>query len=243
MDSANRDEALRCFELAKDCSDRSRAIRLLQKSLKLCPTDECEEFLQRLLDDKNRSTNSDGQGKRREEPAPPGPRPGSGPRARDYTDEQLAVVQRTNRRKDYYEILEVTKDASDSDLKKQYRKLALQLHPDKNKAPGASDAFKAVGTAFAVLSDKEKRRQYDLYGPNGPQVENTHFYGNNHFHYRGQQGYYDFDPNEIFNAFFGGRYGYAGDVYFPHQNHHHHHHDYGDGPETVWLRYLIITPL
>ena len=44
--------------------------------------------------------------------------------------------------KDYYEILGVSKDAPDADLKKQYKKLALQFHPDKNRAPGASEAFK-----------------------------------------------------------------------------------------------------
>ena len=44
------------------------------------------------------------------------------------------------------------------------RKLALAFHPDKNKAPGASEAFKAIGNAYAVLSDEGKRRQYDLYG-------------------------------------------------------------------------------
>ena len=51
---------------------------------------------------------------------------------------------------DYYEILGVTKDASESDLKKSYRKMALQFHPDKNNAPGAGEAFKAIGNAFAV---------------------------------------------------------------------------------------------
>lgn len=46
--------------------------------------------------------------------------------------------------KDYYEILNVSKDATDSDIKKSYKKLALQLHPDKNKAPGAAEAFKGT---------------------------------------------------------------------------------------------------
>ncbi len=53
----------------------------------------------------------------------------------------------------------MNKEANETDLKKSYRKLALQFHPDKNKAPGAAEAFKAIGNAFAVLSDSEKRRQ------------------------------------------------------------------------------------
>ena len=72
---------------------------------------------------------------------------------KEYTGEQVVSVQRIKKCKDYYEILEVSKDATDAELKKKYRKLALALHPDKNKAPGASEAFKAVGNAFAVLSD------------------------------------------------------------------------------------------
>ena len=51
---------------------------------------------------------------------------------------------------DYYEILGVNKSASETELKKSYRKMALQFHPDKNKAPGAGEAFKAIGNAFAV---------------------------------------------------------------------------------------------
>ena len=72
---------------------------------------------------------------------------------KEYTGEQVVSVQRIKKCKDYYEILEVSKDATDAELKKKYRKLALALHPDKNKAPGAAEAFKAVGNAFAVLSD------------------------------------------------------------------------------------------
>ncbi len=66
--------------------------------------------------------------------------------------------------KDYYEILSVTKESTDTEIKKAYKKLALQLHPDKNKAPGAAEAFKAVGNAVATLTDAEKRKAYDLYG-------------------------------------------------------------------------------
>ena len=70
-------------------------------------------------------------------------------------------IQRTN---DYYELFGVSRGASDADLKKAYRKLALQLHPDKNTAPGAEDAFKKVNKAWDVLSDGNKRAIYDNYG-------------------------------------------------------------------------------
>ncbi|XP_016120655.1 dnaJ homolog subfamily B member 12-like, partial [Sinocyclocheilus grahami] len=78
--------------------------------------------------------------------------------------------------KNYYEILGMQKDASEDDLKKAYRKLALKFHPDKNHAPGATEAFKAIGNAYAVLSNVEKRRQYDQLGPGrSSQTHDTHF--------------------------------------------------------------------
>lgn len=66
-------------------------------------------------------------------------------KAPEYTKDQEEAVLRIKKCKDYYEILGVNKDATDSDIKKAYKKLALQMHPDKNKCPGASEAFKAVG--------------------------------------------------------------------------------------------------
>lgn len=119
----------------------------------------------------------------------------------------MEAVKRVRKCQDYYEILGVSKEASESDLKKAYRKLALQFHPDKNSAPGAGEAFKAIGNAFAVLSDPEKRRQYDLYGP----LENQGGMGRGG---RAARGFYEHDPShgfesdmtaeEIFNMFFGG---------------------------------------
>ncbi len=67
-------------------------------------------------------------------------------------------------KKDYYEILGVSKTASDEEIKRAFRKLAKQYHPDINKEPGAEEKFKEIGEAYAVLSDANKRRQYDQFG-------------------------------------------------------------------------------
>src|ERR1700712_3773272 len=66
---------------------------------------------------------------------------------------------------DYYEVLTVTREASDGELKTAYRKLAMQYHPDRNpKNPAAEDKFKECSEAYGVLSDPEKRAAYDRYG-------------------------------------------------------------------------------
>jgi curved DNA-binding protein len=66
---------------------------------------------------------------------------------------------------DYYKVLGVTKSSTPAEIKKAYRKLALQYHPDKNKGDKASEAkFKEISEAYAVLSDSEKKQQYDTYG-------------------------------------------------------------------------------
>ena len=70
--------------------------------------------------------------------------------------------------KDYYKILGVSKNASDEEIKKAYKKLAFKYHPDKN--PGdkkAEEQFKEISEAYAVLSDKDKRAQYDRFGSAG----------------------------------------------------------------------------
>jgi curved DNA-binding protein len=68
--------------------------------------------------------------------------------------------------KDYYGILGVPKTASQAEIKKAYRKLARELHPDTNKDPGAEKRFKDANEAHAVLADTEKRKQYDELGAN-----------------------------------------------------------------------------
>ncbi len=66
--------------------------------------------------------------------------------------------------RDYYDVLGVPKGATKEQVKDTYRKLALQYHPDRNKSPDAEERFKEISEAYAVLSDDDKRRQYDTYG-------------------------------------------------------------------------------
>ena len=71
--------------------------------------------------------------------------------------------------RDYYEILGVSRDAEDAEIKSAYRKLALKYHPDRNKEDGAAERFKEAAEAYAVLSDADKRRRYDQFGHAGVQ--------------------------------------------------------------------------
>lgn len=103
--------------------------------------------------------------------------------------------------KDYYKILGLSKGASDDDIKKAYRKLALKYHPDKNKAKEAEERFKEVAEAYEVLSDKKKRDIYDSYGEEGlkggiPGESGTSAPGGFTYTYHG-------DPRATFAQFFG----------------------------------------
>ena len=96
-------------------------------------------------------------------------------------------------KRDYYEVLGVPKDCSSEDIKKAFRKLAFQYHPDHNHEDGASDKFKELNEAYEVLCDPNKRSAYDRFGHNG---------GANLF---GQESDgFDFGFGDIFEAFFGG---------------------------------------
>jgi len=70
-------------------------------------------------------------------------------------------------KRDYYEVLGVSKNSTQDEIKAQYRKLALKFHPDKNKSPDSAEHFKEISEAYAVLSDVEKRKIYDTHGHSG----------------------------------------------------------------------------
>jgi len=118
-------------------------------------------------------------------------------------------------KKDYYEILGVDRDASKSDIKKAYRKLALKYHPDKNKSEDAEERFKEISEAYAVLYDNEKRQMYDQYGHAGIDQQFTQediFRGADFGDIFRSMGF-DFGfggMEDIFERFFGNRSSYSG---------------------------------
>jgi curved DNA-binding protein len=75
-------------------------------------------------------------------------------------------VKNMNNKKDYYSILGVNRDVTQEEIKRAYRRLALEYHPDRNpKDKEAEEIFKEIGEAYAILGDQEKRRTYDRFGP------------------------------------------------------------------------------
>ena len=113
--------------------------------------------------------------------------------------------------KDYYKTLGVDKNASKEDIKKAFRKLAMEHHPDKG---GNAEKFKEVSEAYSILSDDNKRAQYDTYGSAGPTGaggfggQDTSGFGGFDFSGFNQNGQgFDFDLGDIFGDFFGGSSG------------------------------------
>ena len=106
--------------------------------------------------------------------------------------------------KDYYKILGLTKGASDDDIKKAYRKLALKFHPDKNKEASAEEKFKEVAEAYEILSDAKKKDIYDKYGEEGLKMGGGGGPGPGAGPSAGGYQYtWSGDPNETFRMFFG----------------------------------------
>jgi molecular chaperone DnaJ len=107
---------------------------------------------------------------------------------------------------DYYGVLGVNKNATSDEIKQAYRKLARQYHPDVNKEPGAENKFKEINEAYQILSDPNKRSQYDYYGTAGPGGGFGGFEGYDFGEqFRGFEGFGEF--GDIFDVFFGGQRG------------------------------------
>ncbi|MBI4298885.1 MAG: molecular chaperone DnaJ [Chloroflexi bacterium] len=103
----------------------------------------------------------------------------------------------TTKKRDYYEVLGIALTASEEEIKKAFRKLALEYHPDRNKGPRAEEKFKEINEAYQILSNPEKRARYDRFGHAG--VARDGDFG------RGFEGFDTFGGfGDIFDSFFGG---------------------------------------
>lgn len=116
-------------------------------------------------------------------------------------------MHQNNHKQDYYAILGIARSATLDDIKKAYRQLALQWHPDKHQgSPEAENRFKNISEAYQILSDSQKRHIYDFYGEN--EMNNsreTSQWTRNHFNF-GFSSHSSFgfqDPFELFEQFFG----------------------------------------
>jgi hypothetical protein len=208
MSEANKEEALKALRIGAEAlraGQRDKAARFLEKSLSMFETAEARALLAQA---------------RAAPAAGPGPGPGASPAGaragggarrrpaaaaarapeppprdtRPYTAEQAAAVKRVKQCKDLYQVLGLDRAAGAEEVKKAYKKMAMKLHPDKNSAPGADEAFKELARAFSVLSDPQKKAAYDQFGDesDGPQRQFTRR------HYQE-----DFDPADIFAQVFG----------------------------------------
>lgn len=223
----NKDDAVKCLRIGKEAlesGDRTRAIKFLAKARRLDPSLPIDDLLSNASSTQEGSSSSPPQAEAPATEATATTSSSSSPASSStttvrhrqpdastrasvngtggvgYTEEQVEIVREIKKKqKDYYQMLGLEKSCTVEDVRKAYRKLSLKVHPDKNKAPGAEEAFKAVSKAFQCLSNEENRKRYDLVGSDEPV---THRRATTR-----HRGYYDedeFDADEIFRNFFYG---------------------------------------
>lgn len=195
---ANRDEAIRCRELAEKAriqGDIPKCIRLLEKSLRLYRDTHTEAMLESINRAAKHTQSESGVcdptstvNRLRKMSTTRG--------ASSCSQEQVAGVRRILSLTSYYEVLQIDKSATDDQIKKAYRKLALRFHPDKCKAPQAEDAFKKISKAFQCLSDAYKRKMYDASGRDSDDPVASHS-STGIFHP------HEMSAQDVFEAFFG----------------------------------------
>jgi DnaJ family protein B protein 12 len=226
-DQVNKGEAERCRDIAAAAlkqGQNARAIKFFKKSISLYPLPGVEALLaqtERLESSGNQpqpepstqpaSSSASASGRpMAQRQASTASTASEGTSGRGFSPEQVAIVDDILKRKEggrgaHYRVLGVNQNATEKDLKKAYRKLALKLHPDKNSAPHSDEAFKAVGLAYGTLSDPQKRNIYDHSGEEDPDNRGGGMRpaggGGGGMHFRPGQ---EVNPEDIFNMFFGG---------------------------------------
>ena len=223
---ANKDEALRCEVISKRAladGDVRRARKFAEKAAALFPQ---LEGIRELLDQIDRAVTDDG-------PSPStrtadtaetasatastaqnggaaaqngGSTASSRQRGAAASSDPHGLVKLIRSKTCHYDVLLISKTANDDEIKRAYRKLALKLHPDKNKAEGADEAFKKVSRAFSVLSSADQRAAYDRYGDTDgmPARGFGGFRGRAGPQYAASFNGMEVDAEELFRMFFGG---------------------------------------
>ncbi|KAG9018375.1 hypothetical protein FRB93_000078 [Tulasnella sp. JGI-2019a] len=237
----NKDEAQRCLQISRthmESGNLASAIKFAKKSVALYSTPAAMALVDQLNKAQEQQASSSSAGSSSEfSNGSTAKASGAEPHAtasttthrhtngsakaeapkREYTPDQAQVVKRVRTCKitAYYNILGLEKGCEENDVKKAYRKLALLLHPDKNGAPGADEAFKLVSKAFQILSDPQKRAVYDAnpgfdpeqrgggggggFGPGMSEMFAGRGGGGGHYRMDGE-----LSPEDLFNMFFGG---------------------------------------
>ena len=211
---SNKDEALRALAIARtklEEGDGKGAKKFAQKSQSLYASQEAAEVIRKAdqavpkASGFEKENGASSTAHRTPKSSADGGSSPSSTESKSFTTVQVKIVERVRkcRHTSYYEILELQKEATDAQIKKSYRKLALQLHPDKNGAPGADEAFKMVSRAFQILSDEQKRSAYDRYGDDSDVRAASS--SSSPFARHAFNSYDDeMSPNDLFNMFFNG---------------------------------------
>uniref|UniRef100_A0A0D9WFN6 J domain-containing protein n=1 Tax=Leersia perrieri TaxID=77586 RepID=A0A0D9WFN6_9ORYZ len=216
----NKDEALRSIKLAETAlasGDRQRAEKFIRIAQRLDPSLPIDDMLAtpKKYDTVNGAARQYKTRRGEVGETQKLPKESNVPSNVDkgYTEENVRVVRNIRKNKDYYAILGVERSCSIEEIRKAYRKLSLKVHPDKNKAPGAEDAFKLVSKAFKCLSNDQSRRTYDQTG-SIEDHEFNHQYSNvmrqraTRRQRQARSSFYgyeeDLDPDEIFRSFYYG---------------------------------------
>ena len=167
LENKNYLEALHYFKLSNKFQKNFQTDELIK---------QCEEKIKEMREKEKKEEESNKQ---------------EGPNPEDEACEK--IIKNNN----YYEILGITKETPNDDIKRAYKKLALKFHPDKNKSSKAEEAFKKIATAYQTLTDPKKRELFDKYGSEEEYREKIYQERQQQFEYE------DFDAYDIFDMFFG----------------------------------------